>query len=86
MQRGLARIVRLWMYLVATCPHVRALGGLMRLQIHDELVLTAPEETAEDVAHRVVECGQEACEAAGLLVPMAFKGGVGETWHDVKHV
>ena len=84
MQHGAAALVSRWMYLVAIDPEIRALGGRLRLQIHDELVLTAPQPTAARVVQRVKECLDDACRALGLLVPLASKGGIGPTWHEAK--
>lgn len=84
MQKGAARLVNLWMWLVATDPLLKRLGYLLRLQIHDELVGTCPENVAPEAVQRVKWCLGEACRLAGLLVTVPSEGGFGPTWHDAK--
>ncbi|RMG86537.1 MAG: DNA polymerase I [Candidatus Dadabacteria bacterium] len=67
---------------VAMIRTARALGergspGWLLLQVHDELVLEAPEDRAEECADRV----REAMEgAAQLAVPLRVEVGIGPNW------
>ncbi|GGK16069.1 DNA polymerase I [Deinococcus malanensis] len=60
---------------------LEALGGRLLLQVHDELLIEAPEHRAEDVA-RVTREVMEG--AAKLSVPLAVEVGVGPNWFDTK--
>jgi DNA polymerase I len=51
------------------------------LTVHDELVLEAPAEVAEEVGRRV---RQEMMQVADLAVPLEVEVGVGPTWYDAK--
>ncbi len=55
----------------------RGLKGRMILQVHDELVLEAPEDEVEDLKTLVVEAMQGALE---LSVPLVVDVGVGRNW------
>ncbi|GAB6064098.1 DNA polymerase I [Deferrisoma palaeochoriense] len=67
---------------VAMIRAARAIGGMdglgwLLLQVHDELVLEAPEARAEECADRV----REAMEgAAQLAVPLRVEVGIGPNW------
>src|SRR5262249_31257992 len=52
----------------------------MLLQVHDELVLEAPEKEAPDVAARVKQIMEN---AAQLSVPLTVETGVGLNWGEV---
>jgi len=56
-------------------------GGAMLLQVHDELVLEAPDSEVDAVA-RVVRREMEG--AAELSVPLVVEIGVGDNWLDAK--
>jgi len=56
-------------------------GVHMLLQVHDELVVEAPEEIAEQAAQRL----KEVMEAVtNLLVPLIAKVGIGDNWAEAK--
>ena len=58
-----------------------ALGARLLLQVHDELLIEAPQDRAEEVARltrRVME------GAAELKVPLAVEVGSGPNWYDTK--
>jgi DNA polymerase-1 len=59
----------------------RALGGGILLQVHDELVVEAPEDQAGEIADLV---RREMEGAASLSVPLVVDVGVGPTWLDAK--
>ncbi len=56
-------------------------GVLMLLQIHDELVFEAPEDTAEDARALIVERMEAAME---LRVPLIVDSHVAKTWYEGK--
>lgn len=63
--------------MIAAFPPLRALGARLLLQVHDELVVEAPEDKVE----RVSEALKKAmCEAAELRVPLEVEVGHGQTW------
>ena len=67
--------------MVKLAPEVRALGARIILQVHDELVLEAPQDRAEAVA-RVV---REVMEGVWALdVPLEVETGIGENWLEAK--
>lgn len=51
------------------------------LTVHDELVLEAPADKAEEVAARV---RQEMMQVADLKVPLDVEVGIGDNWYDAK--
>ena len=51
------------------------------LQVHDELIVEAPEDEAEK-ASRILTEEMEA--AISLTVPMVAEASVGKTWYDAK--
>lgn len=53
----------------------------MLLQVHDELVLEAPPEEAEEVA-RMVKHEMESVHK--LEVPLVVDTGIGDNWRDAK--
>ncbi|UQN05577.1 DNA polymerase I [Deinococcus sp. QL22] len=60
---------------------LEAMGARLLLQVHDELLIEAPEDCADEVAaltQRVME------GAAHLSVPLAVEVGVGPNWYDTK--
>ena len=57
-------------------------GGAMLLQVHDELVLEAPEAEVEDV---VTVVRREMEGATALQVPLVVEIGVGTNWLEAKH-
>ena len=63
--------------------HERLAGtnARMLLQVHDELLLEAPEAEAEDVSRHVRE---EMEGAIDLDVPLEVDVGIGETWYECK--
>ncbi|CAM3568459.1 DNA polymerase I [Deinococcus saxicola] len=57
------------------------LGARLLLQVHDELLIEAPEDRADEVA-RITRQIMEG--AATLSVPLAVEAGVGPNWYDAK--
>ena len=51
------------------------------LQVHDELIVEAPQEEAEAAAKLLTE---EMQNAVSLSVPMLAEAKIGKTWYDAK--
>lgn len=67
--------------MVRLSPRLEALGAKMLLQVHDELVLEAPEAKAEEVG----EVAREVMEGvAELAVPLRVDVGIGPDWLSAK--
>ena len=79
MQGTAADLIKLAM--VKLAPRLEPLGAALLLQVHDELVVEAPEERAEETA-RTVKATME--EAWKLDVPLAVEVGVGRDWLEAK--
>lgn len=74
-----ADIVKLAMLELA--PKLTASGSKLLLQVHDELVIEAPQEAAEEVAETV----KAAMEGAYTLdVPLTAEVGLGRNWLEAK--
>ncbi|GAA5533232.1 DNA polymerase I [Deinococcus aluminii] len=58
-----------------------ALGARLLLQVHDELLIEAPEDRAEDIARLTCKVMEN---AAHLSVPLAVEVGIGPNWYDTK--
>jgi DNA polymerase I len=81
MQGSNADIIKVAM--VRIHDRLRAEGRSARLvlQVHDELLIEAPEAEVTAVKDLV---GDEMCEAFGLDPPLAVDIGVGDDWHEAK--
>lgn len=51
------------------------------MQVHDELIIEAPEKDAENIAALLKETMENACE---LTVPLTVEVACGKTWYDTK--
>ncbi|MBB5235134.1 DNA polymerase I [Deinococcus budaensis] len=60
---------------------LEAKGARLLLQVHDELLIEVPEESADEVARITREVMEG---AAQLSVPLAVEVGVGPNWYDTK--
>jgi DNA polymerase-1 len=66
---------------------LKRLGWILLLQIHDEVILEGPEETAEEAFEEVLKCMQDPFvfgleeTVVPLLVDGSFKH---KTWYDAK--
>lgn len=68
------------MVAVIDCPEIRRLGGLLQLQIHDELQLRGPEGNSAKLAGLLVE----KMEGAFPLQNLKSTVGIGQNWLDAK--
>lgn len=80
-QGSAADIIKLAMLAVDGDKTLEELGASMLLQVHDELVLEAPEENAAAAGERVARLMSEAApEGVSLDVPLTVDWGVGANW------
>ena len=76
-----ADIIKLAMIRVRDRLKAEGLEGRLVLQVHDELIVEAPEDEAEQAARILTE---EMEGAVSLTVPMVAEASVGKTWYDAK--
>lgn len=76
-QGSAADIIKMAMLAVARDPELHKLGARLILQIHDELVLEVPENTAERAGARLRALMQN---VTTLAVPLKVDLGTGFTW------
>ena len=86
-QGGAADVVMMAMNKINKSQKLEDLGWILLLQIHDEVILEGPEETAEEAFEEVVRC-MEAPWTYGLnetKVPLLVDGSWNcQTWYDAK--
>jgi len=61
---------------------VRWRQARLLIQVHDELVMEAPEAIADEAAALMKSCGESAVR---LAVPVIMEVGTGRSWKDAKH-
>lgn len=86
-QGGAADIAMMAMNKINQNEKLKALGWILLLQIHDEVILEGPEETAEEAFEEVLDC-MENPWVIGLdktSVPLVVDGScTHKTWYDAK--
>ena len=82
LQGGAADIIKRAMVRLAPALAASGLGARLLLQVHDELLLEAPEAQAEATAALV---GKVMREAAQLSVPLVVATGIGANWAEAAH-
>jgi len=86
-QGGAADIAMMAMNKINSSPKLKDLGWILLLQVHDEVMLEGPEETAEEAFEVVLECMQEPW-VFGLNktdVPLLVDGSCKhKTWYEAK--
>jgi len=86
-QGGAADIAMMAMNKINAHQKLKDLGWVLLLQIHDEVILEGPEETAEEAFEIVIDCMQNPW-VFGLdetVVPLIVDGTyVHKTWYDAK--
>lgn len=86
-QGGAADIAMMAMNKINQNQKLKELGWILLLQIHDEVILEGPEETAEEAFEVVIDCMENPWviglnkTAVPLLVDGSFKH---KTWYDAK--
>ncbi len=80
-QGSAADIIKLAMLAVHGDPELRRLGARLLLQVHDELLLETPQDTAEAVGRRVAALMADVKPGGTALeVPLAAEWGCGRDW------
>ncbi len=80
-QGAAADIIKIAMIRVEKRLEKEKLRARLILQVHDELIVEAPEEEAQQVAALLKE---EMESAVQLSVPMVADANIGKTWYDAK--
>ncbi len=81
LQGSAADLIKRAMITIHAALPAEGLSGRLLLQVHDELVLEAPESEVQQVADLVV---REMQAAAELAVPLVADVGIGTNWVDAK--
>ncbi len=76
-----ADIIKIAMIKVARRLEESGLDARLLLQVHDELLIEAHKDCAEDVKRLLVECMES---AADFSVPLSVEANIGRTWYDAK--
>jgi len=86
-QGGAADVVMMAMIKINNSEKLKRLGWMLLMQIHDEVIMEGPEETAKEAFDEVVAC-MEAPWVFGLeqtAVPLLVDGSYEhKTWYDAK--
>lgn len=86
-QGGAADVAMMAMLKINNSELLRSLGWILLMQVHDEVILEGPEETAEEAFKEVVQCMEEPW-VFGLektKVPLLVDGSyVHNNWYDAK--
>lgn len=80
-QGAAADIIKIAMIRVENRLEMEKLRARLILQVHDELIVEAPEEEAQQAARILTE---EMGNAAALSVPLLAEANIGRTWYDAK--
>ncbi len=72
-----ADIIKMAMVAAYKDKELKALGASLILQVHDELIIEAPEANIEAAGQRLVDIMQQ---AADLAVPLKVDMGIGTNW------
>ena len=80
-QGAAADIIKIAMIRVCERLEREKMRAKLILQVHDELIVEAPQEEAERVAVLLTE---EMEHAADLRVPLVAEAKIGKTWYDAK--
>ena len=80
-QGSAADIIKLAMIKVHARLREEGLKARLILQIHDELIVDAPEEEADRVARLMQECMEN---VISLKVPLLAEAKIGKSWFDTK--
>jgi DNA polymerase I-like protein with 3'-5' exonuclease and polymerase domains len=86
-QGGAADVAMMAMLKINNSELLKRLGWILLMQVHDEVILEGPEETAEEAFREVLQCMQEPW-VLGLektKVPLLVDGSYAHTnWYDAK--
>lgn len=82
-QGGAADVVIAAMVKIAKDPILKQLGYSLLLQIHDEVILEGPEESAEEALKRVVLIMENPLDEP-LLIKLEVDASIGNNWYEAK--
>ena len=80
-QGAAADIIKIAMNAVHERLSAEGLRARLILQVHDELIVEAPQEEQEQVALLLADCMEH---AASLRVPLVADVHAGRSWYDTK--
>lgn len=86
-QGGAADVAMMAMIKINDSEKLKRLGWILLLQIHDEVILEGPEETAEEAFEEVIECMQHpwVFGLSETAVPLLVDGSyIHTTWYEAK--
>ena len=85
-QGGAADVAMMAMVKINKSEELKRLGWILLLQVHDEVMLEGPEETAEEAFKLVVDLMQNPWDLglAETKVPLLVDGSFEKTWYDAK--
>ncbi len=71
--------------LIEMYKRLKLIGAYPLLQVHDELVVEAPESKAQEAAAIMEACmGEYVNQSLKLMVPMEASAGIGSSWYEAK--
>lgn len=86
-QGGAADVAMVAMINLVRSPLLEKMGWKLLLQVHDEVILEGPEETAEEALAETVRCMEQPWDGVGLKglrVDLAVDAKAAKTWYEAK--
>ena len=86
-QGSAADVVMMAMIKIQESPLLRDLGWTLLLQIHDEVILEGPKESAQQALAEVVRCMENPFDGVGLKpteVELSVDANTADTWYEAK--
>ena len=84
-QGSAADVAAAAMIAIDRCEELRALGWVLLLQVHDEVMLEGPLETSQRAQELVVECMAKPFQGKNpLSVELSVDSDIGPTWYEAK--
>ncbi|CAM9132669.1 unnamed protein product [Ascophyllum nodosum] len=86
-QGGAADVAMMAMIKLVRSPLLQEMGWKLLLQVHDEVILEGPDETAEEALAETVRCMEQPWDdigLKGLRVDLAVDAKSAKTWYDAK--
>ncbi|CBN74706.1 pol1-like DNA polymerase [Ectocarpus siliculosus] len=86
-QGGAADVAMVAMIGIVRSPLLKKLGWKLLLQVHDEVILEGPEESAKEALAETVRCMQQPWDGIGLRelrVDLLVDAKSAKTWYDAK--
>ena len=82
-QGGAADVVIAAMVKIARDSKLKELGWELVLQIHDEVILEGPEESAEEALKQVINLMEHPLDNE-LLIKLEVDANIGNSWYEAK--